>query len=344
MKTACLSHAHIAPCSRFAAVIAAALLMVLPAGPARAQSPADGATTPSSGWQKFDWGELGVLQLQAAPFPDDSRTTGYSRRGKEYPREGHYDDGSVAFCVPANYRKDDTVDVVVTLHGHVSTCERFATQSHAGEWLSRSGRNAIFMVPQGPKMVPDSGAGKLEKPGGFAAMMDEALEALRASGRVAPGARLGNVVLCGFSGGGRGVGLILRNGDLADHVSEVWLFDAAYEQLDGLTKLAAQPAVKASLRSIFTEHLTDDNLEMMHLITQGQGPVAVFNDPTTTETLAKASLGAATGLPADHALLKATLRQRPVLFIHTQLPHDLKALSDRYMLAFLEEARSLSSR
>ncbi|PKO18934.1 hypothetical protein CVU37_06065 [candidate division BRC1 bacterium HGW-BRC1-1] len=285
-------------------------------------------TTQTAPWRDMPWGELGVVALNAAPYPDDSRTTGYTRNGVDYLREGHYDDSSVAFAVPAGFKKDATVDLIVTMHGHGNTAENFTLQSNAGGLLEASGRNAIFVAPQGPKNVPDSGGGKFEKPGGFTAFLAETMAVLRKSGRVAPDAKLGSVALCGYSGGGRPVGYILRNGDSADAIREVWLIDCAYGQLDGLSKLAARPEATTRLRSVFTEHLSQENIELMSMICAGGGEIGVLRDPATTST--------ASDLTGPDPLPDA-MKRHNALFIRTQLPHAIDALSVRYVARFMAE-------
>jgi hypothetical protein len=42
--------------------------------------------------------------------------------------------------------------------------------------------------------------------------------------------------------------------------------------------------------------------------------------------------------------LIAALRRHPVLFVRTPLPHDVNALSSRYLEALLRECRSLPAR
>ena len=342
-----------APRLRRAASLPAAILVLAlcatsgawaaPAAPASA----DAATTPAE-WSRMPWGELGIMPLATAPYPDDSRTTGFTNRsGQHFPHEGHYDDPSVAFCVPDGYRRGPKVDLVVILHGHRSTCARFVAVSDVGAVLARSGRNAIVVVPQGPKEAADSGGGKFEKPGGFSAFLGEAVARLGAEGRVPPDARPGNVVLCGYSGGGRPVGLILRNGDAADLIRDVWLVDSAYEQHDGLVKPVARPGATTALRSIFTAHLTEENIDLMSRITVGGGTVALINDIVTTETLASAAAGKpmATAMLTGYAdILAPALRRHPVLFIRTHLPHDIVGLSVRYLEPFMRESPALSAR
>ena len=256
----------------------------------------------------------------------------------EFPREGHYDDSTVAFCVPKGYNAGGPVDFVVLLHGHINTCESFISQSRAGEALERSGRNAIVVVPQGPKNAPDSGGGKFEKPGGFAVFLDEALATLKASNKVPSDAQPGAVVLCGYSGGGRPAGFILRNGDAAGQIREVWLMDAAYQQRDGLAKPFARERSSTVLRSVFTGGMADENMEIMSRITRGGGRVALVRDDDLT------TAGAPGHRDGPQDELALVLWREPALFIRTPLPHDVRALSDRFLELLLRESPVLTAR
>ena len=139
------------------ALVAAAVAVIATGSLAADSATAAGSTTATE-WKRMPWGELGTTRMDCAPFPDDSRTTGFESTAGRFPREGHYDDNTVAFCVPNGYRAGGRVDLVVLLHGHTNTCERFIEQARAGEALERSGRNAIVVVPQDQRTPRTAGA------------------------------------------------------------------------------------------------------------------------------------------------------------------------------------------
>ncbi len=288
------------------------------------------ATTGSAVWTREAWGELGVAPMGHGMFPDDSRASGFKSGSGEFPFAGHYDDGSAAFCVPAGFEPGPRVDFVVVLHGHRNQCARFVRENRIGPILAESGLNAILIVPQGPKDAPDSGGGKFEKPGGFSAFMGEAMTTLKREGRVPTGARLGSVALCGYSGGGRPVGFILRNGDLAPNLAEVWLMDACYQQHDGLAAPFLKPGGSTRLRSVFTDGLWLENLQIAGRLARAGRPVAVAVDDDLTTP------GSAPGARDE---LRGLLGRHDVMFVRTALPHDAFLLTRRFLPPLLGECR-----
>src|SRR4051794_31356633 len=68
-------------------------------------------------WTEKEWGTFGIAKLKTAPFPDDTRTTGYQTKNGIFPYEGHYDDPSVAIGIPKNFKPTANVDVIVHFHG-----------------------------------------------------------------------------------------------------------------------------------------------------------------------------------------------------------------------------------
>lgn len=314
--------------SLLALVVLASALLAGQANGAAMTAPDDAPTSPVA-WSSETWGELGIGHLQAAPYPDDTRTTGYQTATETFPLEGHYDDNSVAFVIPRGFRPSSRPDFVVIFHGHRNQCRRFVVENKIGEILASSGRNAILIVPQGPKDAPDSGGGKMEKPGGFAALMEEAVGVLRAEKRLPSDARIGNVVVSGLSGGYRPVATVLDRGGLDDQISEVWLVDAAYSFQAELAKPFASPNSGKTLRSIFTNHLAPENVRIMALIGKSGTRVAVTDDDILTTA------------PVGTDELRPLLRRERILFIHTNLPHDAFKLSERFLGAFLAESPAL---
>lgn len=326
-------------------VCAGALGLLGPAVQAQGQTAAGGSVTSRVQWSKEAWGELGVGPLKSAPYPDDSRKDGYKTDSETFGYEGHYDDNSVAFVIPQGFKAGASVDFVVICHGHRNQCGRFVGQADLGALLEASGRNAIIIVPQGPKDAPDSGGGKFEKPGGFAAFVNEAFEVLKKEGKLAADAQLGNVVLGGFSGGYRPVALAVKNGQLNEKISEVWLIDAAYGFHEELASLFTDPQSKKAMRSIFTDHLTTENVHIMSLIDQKGARVTVAEDDLLTGSVSAGGAGAdpqAAGNAGQE--LGALVRSERLLFIHTNLPHDAFKMSQRFVGDFLRESPSLKAR
>jgi hypothetical protein len=301
-------------------------------------------------WETRPWGEIGTATLTNAPFPDDSRTTGFTnRRGQSFPREGHYDDPTVAFCIPKGFQPAESPDLIVHFHGHNNTATSCIVQFRLGEQLEASGRNAVLIVPQGPRMAPDSGGGKLEKAGGFAAFVEEAIQCLVAAGRLPAGARPRHIVLSAHSGGYRVTGMIIDRGGLTDRIREVWLFDAAYAQWDELARPFALPDSGRRLRSIFTDHLASANLQIMSRLTLRGAPVAVIRDDHLSTAGVSADAFASFAFHSEEARageeeLPLLLRRHPNLFMYTTLSHNDLVMEARYFELFARESPFLGPR
>lgn len=167
-----------------------------------------------------------TLELEHAPFP----AAGFA-----------YRDATVIAFVPRHFRasRDGSVSVIVHFHGHSTTAERATNAHQLREQLFDSKQNAILLVPEIAVMAPDSAAGKLETPGAFARLIDDALrtlsdarEARAALGSAAlpSDATIGRVCVSAHSGGYHAAALALKHGGAA--VRETYLFDALYSDVD----------------------------------------------------------------------------------------------------------------
>lgn len=286
---------------------------------------ADNQSSPAIEWSHATWGDLGIARLKAAPFPDDTRTTGYqTSKGVVYPFKGHYDDDSVAFAIPRSFKPAPTANFVVICHGHVNQCRRFIEENRIGDVLEASGVNAILIVPQGPKDAADSGGGKFEKPGGFSSFMQEAVQTLRADAKLAPTTTLGNIALCGYSGGGRPVAFCLDLGGMNTNISEVWLVDAAYQLQAQLAAPFAPVHSNKVLRSIFTTPNAPENATIMAYICREGKRVSVADDEISSVSE-----------------IARSLQKEPLSFIHTELPHDAFKLTERYLPVLFQNSPTL---
>ena len=180
------------------------------------------------------FGELIVTQFASAPFPHPKRAEGHTYQTKLYPATEHYSDSTVAIFIPKGFRETGKIDFVVHFHGWQNNVEGCLGALQADRAIrAHSGRNAVLVVPQGPRNAPDSFGGKLEDPDGFKRFMDEVVETLRQQSALKKkDFTLGQIVLSGHSGGYEVISAILDRGGLTDHVREVWLFDALYAQTD----------------------------------------------------------------------------------------------------------------
>jgi len=180
-----------------------------------------------------DYGRLIVTQFVSAPFPHASRAQGHSWGKDFFPADKHYSDSTVAIFIPRGLRGGQRVDFVVHFHGWGNHVSAVLAQHQLVEQLVASKRNAVLVVPQGPRDASDSCGGKLEDPDGFKRFMGETMATLRFRDRRAfHNSRMGNIILCGHSGGYRAIAFILAQGGVTENVREVWLFDGLYGQTE----------------------------------------------------------------------------------------------------------------
>jgi hypothetical protein len=247
-------------------------------------------------------GELILAQFASAPFPHPKRADGHQYKNQFYPAKDHYSDSTVALFIPKGFRATSQVDFVVHFHGWKNGVVRVLDKYKVIEQLVESGRNAVLVVPQGPRNASDSFDGKLEDPDGFKRFMQEVEATLRQKSNLKKkDFTLGKIVLSGHSGGYQAIASILDRGGLTDHVEEVWLFDALYAQTDKfLAWLDRRPS---RLINIYTEHggTKSETEDMMARLKQRGTAFLAGND-------VEASL--------------SELRTNHVLFLYTQLPHD----------------------
>lgn len=195
-------------------------------------------------------GRLMRMSLASAPFPHPQRQNGYFYEGDYYPLRGHYDDDSVAVFVPNGYRPGERVDLVFYFHGWDRDVADVIRSYQVIEQFVRCGKNAILVLPEGPKHARDSFGGKLEEDGGFKNLVGDILSELKREGMIASDAP-GRFVLAGHSGGYRVISSILTNGGLSENVKEVFLFDALYGEVAAFADWQARQNGK--IIDIYTE-------------------------------------------------------------------------------------------
>jgi hypothetical protein len=222
-----------------------------------------------------DYSKLGTLivtNFASAPFPHPARAEGHHYRGERFPSKEHYSDSTVAMFVPRDFSLwEGQVDILIHFHGWRSQWDRMASRFKLVEQFSQSGKNAILVMPQGPRNAPDSFGGKLEDDGGFRNFIEELTGVLRNSAPFkGKEFRVGRMVLSGHSGGYQVISSILDHGGLPEAVSEVWLFDALYAQSDRF--LSWQQKTHGRLLNIHTPQggTRQRTLEMMAELSKRQ--------------------------------------------------------------------------
>lgn len=199
------------------------------------------------------YGTLLVTQFVNAPFPHPARAEGHKYHDEFYSTAAHYSDSTVAMFIPKNFRVEDKVDFVVHFHGWRHTVAGTLEEYQLITQFADSRRNAILIVPQGPRNAPDSFGGKLEDTNGFTLFIAEAVDKLRASGALArTNFDIGNIILSGHSGGYHVMAAVLDHGGMSERIREVWLFDALYGNTENF--VAWQKNRNGRLLDIYTDH------------------------------------------------------------------------------------------
>lgn len=291
-------------------------------------------------WKSQPWGQMGIVPLENAPYPDPSREKGFTRGNESFPYEGHYDDNSIALVIPPGFKPSSKIDFVVIFHGHRNTAVDFITSYSVGSVWGDCAPNAILVIPQGPKNAPDSGGGKMEKPNGFANMMNELLAALKEDGKIPASAKIGNLVIGGFSGGFRPLAYSIHQGGMTSSIKEVWLFDAAYGFQDYLSEPFLKPGTKKVLRALFTDHQAHENYSIMsHIGKSGNKLVFLVDEELSRSTTSAEDYKACPvhvkgSYPGDDELLRI-LKNESLVYLHTALPHDGLIFTKRYLADFI---------
>jgi len=262
-------------------------------------------------------GKLLLLRLPSAPFPHPSRAQGYTYQDKSYSAADHYSDNTVAVFVPRGFRETGQVDFVVHFHGWKNHVSNVLKRYRLIEQLVSSGRNAILVVPQGPKDAPDSSGGKLADTDGFRRFMDDVTAELRQSGALRQtNFSVGQIILSGHSGGYKVIASILDRGGLSNPVREVWLFDALYAD-------------------------TDKFLAWMDRAPVGR-LVDIYTDGGGTKRETEALIGTLKQRSTPFLALSETdlkpddLRPRGFIFLHTALAHNDVVETHETFKTFLE--------
>ena len=270
-------------------------------------------TPQSETWVTSPAGQTLLRSFQNAPFPHASREKGYTYDGKFYDAPTHYSDSTVGIFIPADYKPGAEVDYVVHFHGWSNHVAAVLDHYELRRQMTASGRNAILLVPQGPKDAQDSSGGRLEKePGGFEALLREVTQFLVDAGKIHT-TRIGSIALSTHSGGYLVTGAILRQTALRSHITDVLLFDSSYGELEAFADWAAEKHHR--LVSIFTRHLAPENFMLTTMLQKRRAAFVSILEPDLTPTV---------------------LAARGPLFIHTlDLPHDEVMQKKDYFALFL---------
>ena len=264
-------------------------------------------------WKSDKLGEWIIVPMKNAPYPHQSRENGWSNKDNSYSFYANYSDSSVGILIPPFYEQKDAVDLAIHFHGHMNNVAKQIEQFNLRHQLNDSHRNIILLLPQGPKNARDSGCGKMEDPNGLKNLIAEAVDFLFESGKIKT-KQIGNVILSGHSGAYRPLAYCLDVGGMDSNISEVYLMDASYANLESYSNWAARSGGR--FISIFTSHLAGENVKIMRNIQQmgvKDYPILLDEDVTTE-----------------------TLKKNRIIFIHTALGHNELMFETQYLSRFWE--------
>lgn len=223
-------------------------------------------------WQRSPDYEWTRLYLRHAPFPHPSRDNGHtyqenaadSTTKKFFPRHPHYDDSTAIVIVPRGYHLVGGNDLIIHFHGWWNEVDSVMKTFGIVEQFIASRKNAILVLAQGPYRVPDSRGGKMEDDGGLRRFVEEIFQILKTERKIVDD-NIGRVILSAHSGGYRPTAFAVANGGLAEHIRELFLFDAFYANYDKFTPWLKQNR-QNHLRSIYTEHLAAEHQDFMKML------------------------------------------------------------------------------
>ncbi len=176
-----------------------------------------------------------------AMFPDTARAKGHDYSGKHYDAFTNYNDSSVLIYVPQNFNYNGRINLVFWFHGWGNSIDSAIQQYQLLQQFDASGRNAIFVFPEGPKNAPDSYGGKLEQPKEFQQLVREVgqkmYENIRGPKIDYDYLGLYDITLAGHSGAYRVISRIINK----TPVNEVILFDAMYGGNDAYLEWLSVP-------------------------------------------------------------------------------------------------------
>ena len=163
-----------------------------------------------------DYGTLHRFEFVNAPFPDSGRENGHTYQEKFYSKEEHYSDSTTLIFVPAYLEFKNEIEIVVYFHGWNNNVDTVLTKFKLIEQFYESEREAILVMPEGPRNSPDSFGGKLEETGRFKLLIREILDSLQNNYNLK--LETINITLAGHSGAYRVIAYILMRGGVAEKI------------------------------------------------------------------------------------------------------------------------------
>jgi hypothetical protein len=217
----------------------------------------DAALPATVAWTQDEYGSHAFISLPHAPFPKTGSV---------------WTDSTVYVQIPKGFNDDGQDDFVCHFHGQNATISSVLSSHYYALQFAASGRDAIFILPQGPLNAASSDFGKLMDSGGMKDLCGDVLSILYRDGTLSR-PRIGDLVLSSHSGGYQGAAAVISRGGV--HVSAVNLFDSLYGQIDVFSEFGNSGGL---LRSNYTSGggTADDNAALSAALTGTVG--TTFDD------------------------------------------------------------------
>jgi hypothetical protein len=190
----------------------------------------------------------------------------------------------VGIVIPDGYQAaEDAVNYVVHFHGHSNHVTKVLEMFKLGEQLAASKANAILLVPQGPKDVPDGGDGKVElDQDGLKNLLEEVTQFLHGEGKIKTD-RIGKVVISAHSAGYRVAASVLDHGGMGEHVTDVLLLDSLGSvHMDWFAKWCTAAGDGRRLVSLFGDHRKPNAQRFMEMLDAAQLKYDLLDEKTVT--------------------------------------------------------------
>lgn len=231
-------------------------------------------------------GKIIRFASSSSMFPDTARANGHDYSGKHYDAATSYSDSSVLIYVPKQFSAKRKINFVYWFHGWGNCIDSAVKQYQLLEQFDASGRNAIFVFPEGPKNAPDSYGGKLEQPQVFQQLVKEVAQKLVENKiiKAKPAFQLNDyaISLAGHSGAYRVISSILNK----TLVNEVILFDAMYGGNDAYLEWLSVPEHR--FINIYTKNggtFDNSHLIMKQLTDSLHVPLISLNEEDVNENI-----------------------------------------------------------
>lgn len=176
------------------------------------------------------FGKVYISTLINSAFPNEDRKNDVTKNGKTYTFMENYSDNSVIVFIPKNYDKISKVDLVFFFYGWFNSNYYTASTTDLIQQFIESRKNAVLVFPAMAKFAPDSFEGNFKQSGVFENYVNELIDSLKSNSYI-NSSSLGNIILCGHSGGYKPIVSILKHGGVNENIKEVYLLDALFGEI-----------------------------------------------------------------------------------------------------------------